>query len=159
MLDNEKYVRDGYVVSKALITPEQINECLAVIRGLQPKVLVPFSDEAWGFGSLKNIDPFEDILEIVRKKLEQMKLVDKKIKLNHLVSNRKPAWIGPEVEYHQEVLNYNLNMINITKQNVRQLQTRDLIQLIRSAAEDKNIPGVFIDFSNTKFLLLIFNRY
>ena len=51
----------------------------------------------------------------------------------------------------QEVLNYNLNMINITKQNVRQLQTRDLIQLIRSAAEDKNIPGVFIDFSNTKF--------
>ena len=51
----------------------------------------------------------------------------------------------------QEVLNYNLNMINITKQSVRQLQTRDLIQLIRSAAEDKNIPGVFIDFSNTKF--------
>ena len=28
-----------------------------------------------------------------------------------------------------------------------QIQTRDLIQLIRAAAEDEEIPAVFIDFS------------
>src|SRR6056300_507552 len=32
-----------------------------------------------------------------------------------------------------------------------QIQTRDLIQLIRAAAEDEEIPAVFIDFSATGF--------
>ena len=51
----------------------------------------------------------------------------------------------------QEVFNYDLKMFKITNQKVRQLQTRDLIQIIRAAAEDKDIPAVFIDFSHTKF--------
>ena len=51
----------------------------------------------------------------------------------------------------QEVFNYDLKMFKITNQKVRQLQTRDLIQIIRAAAEDKDIPAVFIDFSYTKF--------
>ena len=51
----------------------------------------------------------------------------------------------------QEVFNYDLKMFKITNQKVRQLQTRDLIQIIRVAAEDKDIPAVFIDFSYTKF--------
>ena len=32
-----------------------------------------------------------------------------------------------------------------------QIQTRDLIELIRAAAEDEEIPAVFIDFSSTGF--------
>jgi len=32
-----------------------------------------------------------------------------------------------------------------------QIQTRDLIRLIRAAAEDKDIPAVFVDFSSTSF--------
>ena len=32
-----------------------------------------------------------------------------------------------------------------------QIQTRDLIELIRAAAEDEDIPAVFIDFSATGF--------
>ena len=32
-----------------------------------------------------------------------------------------------------------------------QIQTRDLIQLIRAAADDEDIPAVFIDFSSTDF--------
>ncbi|GIS42748.1 MAG: hypothetical protein Ct9H90mP15_07880 [Candidatus Neomarinimicrobiota bacterium] len=32
-----------------------------------------------------------------------------------------------------------------------QIQTRDLIQLIRAAAEDEDIPAVLVDFSSTGF--------
>ena len=38
-----------------------------------------------------------------------------------------------------------------TNFSVNQIQTRDLIRLIREAARDKNIPAVVIDFSSTDF--------
>jgi protease-4 len=51
----------------------------------------------------------------------------------------------------QKVFNYDLKMFQITKLKVRQFQTRDLIQVIRAAADDEDIPAVFIDFSSTDF--------
>jgi len=40
---------------------------------------------------------------------------------------------------------------NVANNTTDQIQTRDLIRLIRSAAEDENIPAVFVDFSSTSF--------
>ena len=51
----------------------------------------------------------------------------------------------------QEVFNYDF-LINIgTKFSMDQIQTRDLKQLIRAAANDEGIPAVFVDFSSTQF--------
>ena len=51
----------------------------------------------------------------------------------------------------QEVLNYDF-LINLSKNlSMNQIQTRDLIKLIRAVADDKDIPAVFIDFSSTDF--------
>ena len=51
----------------------------------------------------------------------------------------------------QEVFNSNF-LFNIgTGSSTDQIQTRDLIQLIRAAAEDEDIPAVFVDFSSTGF--------
>ncbi len=51
----------------------------------------------------------------------------------------------------QEVFNY-VFLINLgTNFSTDQIQTRDLIQLIRAAADDEDIPAVFIDFSSTDF--------
>ena len=45
----------------------------------------------------------------------------------------------------------NIFLINATDASAEQIQTRDLIQLIRSAAADEDIPAVLIDFSSTSF--------
>ncbi|MAL64787.1 MAG: signal peptide peptidase SppA [Candidatus Marinimicrobia bacterium] len=74
--------------------------------------------------------------------------------------------LGPEIKYSdgrvllinpkgtivdQEVFNYDfLNNLG-TNYSVNQIQTRDLIRIIREAAKDKNIPAVVIDFSSTGF--------
>ena len=51
----------------------------------------------------------------------------------------------------QEVFNYDF-LINLgTNFSMDQIQTRDLIKLIRAAANDNDIPAVFIDFSSTNF--------
>ena len=51
----------------------------------------------------------------------------------------------------QEVFNSDFLYNFGTDSSTDQLQTRDLIQLIRAAAEDEEIPAVFIDFSATGF--------
>ncbi|MDC0198596.1 signal peptide peptidase SppA, partial [Pseudomonadota bacterium] len=51
----------------------------------------------------------------------------------------------------QEVFNSDFLFNLGTDSSTNQIQTRDLIQLIRAAAEDEEIPAVFIDFSATGF--------
>ena len=51
----------------------------------------------------------------------------------------------------EEVFKYDF-LINLgTNFSTDQIQTRDLIQLIRAAADDEDIPAVFINFSSTDF--------
>jgi len=57
--------------------------------------------------------------------------------------------IGTVVD--QEVFNSDFMFNFGTNSSTDQIQTRDLIALIRAAAEDEEIPAVFIDFSSTGF--------
>ena len=52
----------------------------------------------------------------------------------------------------QEVFNSDFMFNFGTNSSTDQIQTRDLIALIRAAAEDEEIPAVFIDFSSTGFV-------
>ncbi len=51
----------------------------------------------------------------------------------------------------QEVFNYEFLINPGTNFLMNQIQTRDLIKLIRTAANDEDIPAVLIDFSSTNF--------
>ena len=57
--------------------------------------------------------------------------------------------IGTVVD--QEVFNSDFMFNFGTNSSTDQIQTRDLIALIRAVAEDEEIPAVFIDFSSTGF--------
>ena len=50
----------------------------------------------------------------------------------------------------QEVFNSD-SIFDLLDDSTNQIQTRDLINLIRAAAEDDDVPAVFIDFSSTGF--------
>ena len=51
----------------------------------------------------------------------------------------------------QEVFNSESLLTTVTDASSIQIQTRDLIKLIRAAAEDDSIPAVVVDFSSTGF--------
>ena len=60
-------------------------------------------------------------------------------------------FINPEgTVVDQEVFSSDF-LSSFTAEQTNQIQTRDLIELIRAAAEDEKIPAVFIDFSSTDF--------
>ena len=51
----------------------------------------------------------------------------------------------------QEVFNSDFLLEIATGSSTEQIQTRDLIQLIKAAGEDEDIPAVLVDFSSTSF--------
>jgi len=60
-------------------------------------------------------------------------------------------FINPEgTVVDQEVFSSDF-LSSLTAEQTNQIQSRDLIELIRAAAEDEKIPAVFIDFSSTGF--------
>ena len=64
----------------------------------------------------------------------------------------KALLIDPEgMVVDQEVFNSESLLTTVTDASSTQIQTRDLIKLIRAAAEDDSIPAVVVDFSSTGF--------
>ena len=75
---------------------------------MKPKVFIPFSKSPWGYGNLLDVGPF---LKITKNKTIIgfcKALFGSKMKFNHLEINNKAAWIGPDVEWHQEAFNCSL---------------------------------------------------
>jgi len=103
----EMYNENGYVLLNNILDTKQIQYLKSFIRTLDPKLKVPYSDEAWGYGNCIDLEEFEAITKnkIILKNIKD--ILDSDFQFNHLMVNRKPPWIGPEVEYHQEVFNAN----------------------------------------------------
>ena len=100
-----KYKKDGYVILKGIIDDSQINDLKDYIKTLKIGLKVPYSDEAWGYGNCLNLERFEVITNNSKMLSTLSELLSSSYIFNHLMVNRKPPWIGPEVEYHQEVFN------------------------------------------------------
>ena len=106
MIDiKSEYEKNGYFIIKNIINKSQIIELKKNILNLKPKLMVPYSNEAWGYGNCLNIKEFKVIVKNSNILNTVHELLSDDFEFNHLMVNRKPPWIGPEVEYHQEVFN------------------------------------------------------
>jgi hypothetical protein len=100
-----EYEKNGYFIVNNIINKDQIKDLKLFIASLPPKLLVPFSKEAWGYGNCLGLDEFK-VISQNSKILQTLKnILSDDFEFNHLMVNRKAPWIGPEVEYHQEVFN------------------------------------------------------
>ena len=100
-----EYEKNGFFIIKNIINKDQIVELKKFITNLEPKLIVPYSNEPWGYGNCLEIDEFKVITENSKILNAVNKILCDDFEFNHLMVNRKPPWIGPEVEYHQEVFN------------------------------------------------------
>lgn len=107
--NQKKYDEQGYIIDKNIIDSESILKVNKLIDNLNPKTFIPYSKFVpWGYGNLinnndlKNIIKFDEISNYVTKYLVNGNAI-----CNHLLITNKPAFIGPDVEWHQEFANIN----------------------------------------------------
>ena len=100
-----EYEKNGYFIVNNIINKNQIIDLKKTIYNLEPKLMVPYSNEAWGYGDCSDLDEFQVIIQNNKINNTVKSILRDDFEFNHLMVNRKPPWIGPEVEYHQEVFN------------------------------------------------------
>ena len=105
VLAHKEYKDKGYVVLRKLFSEDYCDSLHKKSNNLTPKVKIPFSDVAWGFGQLFDIEPFCKIVNNKILKDFLTIILGQNYKLNHMMLNNKAAFIGPDEIWHQEVFN------------------------------------------------------
>ncbi len=103
-----EYNKNGYVIFRNLFSKDFCNLVKKSTSALPSKLTLPFSKVPYGFGDVREIKPFNEISN--SKKLRDISdtLIDSPTKLSHFMLVNKAAWIGPDVEWHQEVFNLQI---------------------------------------------------
>ena len=102
----EKYKRDGYYIFKNLYSEKYCDELKDYVNTLEIKRYIPFSNIAWGWGSLLNKGPFSKVVKnkTLNHFCESVFQSDDYVFPNMMINNKAP-WIGPEAEWHREIFN------------------------------------------------------
>ena len=103
----KKFANNGFVVFEKCFSKELCKEIKNYSKKLKPKLNMPFSNLAWGYGNLTNEGPFKKINS--DKKLDSIirSMLKSDYIFNHTMISNKSKWIGPDVEFHQEIFNVN----------------------------------------------------
>ena len=110
------YNEHGYLLIRNYLSKKLCRELKSSVKNLQPKLKIPFSDQALGFGDVRNIDPFSKILTETKISNDVKNLIKINPKLSHFMLVNKAGWIGPEVEWHQEIFNIDMYAAGIDKE-------------------------------------------
>jgi len=101
----EHYIEKGYYLETQVLSPLLISKLKTYLETLEPKIKLPFSNIAWGYGNLLNEGPFKHVTSDASINNFCKSVFNKEYIFNHLMVNNKSSWIGSSVEWHQEIFN------------------------------------------------------
>lgn len=104
---NQKLNNDGFIIFKNFFSKKLCREIKDYSKKLKPKVNMPFSKVPWGYGNLTNEGPFRKINSNERLNNIIYSILKTDYVFNHTMIANKSKWIGPDVEFHQEIFNIN----------------------------------------------------
>jgi len=100
----ETFTNQGYFIFENALSKLECDEFKSNLKNIKNTMKIPYSDRVWGYGNLIDVDPFSKVIDNIIIK-DFCKEFLKDYFFNHLMVNNKSAWIGPDVEWHQEAFN------------------------------------------------------
>ena len=82
----DQYLLNGYIKLKNFLSNDEIEELKEKINKKDAKLLVPFSQEPWGFGNLLDDNDFKIIYENKRLKSLIEDIIGSSLEFNHLMA-------------------------------------------------------------------------
>lgn len=101
----DSYFDNGFILIKNFFSNEVVENIKKNVSMLDPKIFVPGSNSAWGYGNLVKNTNFSFILNDISIRDILKKIHGDIFFINHIMIVNKVAWIGPDVEWHQEIAN------------------------------------------------------
>ena len=105
MTDLNKFFDDGFLLKKKLFDQKTCEKTIKYLESRKPSLNIPFSNVGWGYGNLIDEKKMDHIIKNNYILEFCNSLFGENFIFNHLMINNKAPWIGPDVEWHQEVFN------------------------------------------------------
>lgn len=96
---------EGFIHKKKLFAK---STCENIVQYLETKAAalnIPFSNVPWGYGNMINDPKLSLVYDNPYIKNVCSAVLEKDYEYNHLMVNNKAPWIGPGIEWHQEIFN------------------------------------------------------
>ena len=106
-MDNiiKQYRENGYYIAKNVLPVDDCKYIIKKLDNIKTNLLLPFTNIQYGYGNLINTDISKRVTENKFVKDFCKKFYGGSYYYNSLYVHNKVKWVGPEIEWHQEIVN------------------------------------------------------
>lgn len=139
MSEIESYKKDGYYIKRNLLSKDICKDIILQLNEIKTDMKIPHTNIQFGYGNVINHPLSNNITDNDFVKFFCEKIYGKKYFYNSLYVHNKHKWIGPDVEWHQEV--FNIKTFHPTNNNYTLDEIRNNFMQVYVALEDQNIEN------------------
>ena len=135
----KKYKENGFFIKRNLIDQNDINHILLELDKIKTDMKIPHTNIQFGYGNVIN-DPFSDLITnngFVKSFLEI--IYDKTYFYNSLYVHNKHKWVGPDIEWHQEI--FNIKTFHPTNNNYTLNYIKNNFMQVYVPLQDQNMEN------------------
>ena len=137
MSDIEIYKKNGYYIKKNLLSKTICNDIILQLNEIKTDMKIPHTNIQFGYGNVINHPLASIITDNIFIKNFCNKLYGDKYYYNSVYVHNKHRWVGPDVEWHQEV--FNIKTFHPTNNNYTIDDIKNNFMQVYVALEDQNI--------------------
>ena len=138
MNDFESYKKNGYFV-KNILSKNECNHIINKLSEIKTDMNIPHTNIQFGYGNIIDNDLGKIVTDNYFIKDFCKKLYGEKYYYNSLYVHNKHRWVGPDVEWHQEVFNIKTFHPDNIKYDLNDIKER--FMQIYVALEDQNLEN------------------
>ena len=135
----QKYKEEGYFIKRNILSNKTCKFIISKLNNIKTDMKIPHTDIQFGYGNLIN----HEISEIITKNpfIREFcnNIYGSKYYYNSLYVHNKHRWVGPDVEWHQEV--FNIKTFHPTTNNYSIEDIKNNFMQVYIALEDQTLEN------------------
>ena len=139
MNELESYIENGYYIKRNLLSKYICENIISQLDKIKSNMKIPHTNIQFGYGNVINKEFAKIITDNDFIKEFCNKIYGQKYYYNSLYVHNKHRWVGPDVEWHQEV--FNIKTFHPTNNNYTLKEIKNNFMQIYVALEDQNIEN------------------
>lgn len=105
MKELESYIKNGFFIKRNLLCKDTCQFIISQLNKIKTNMMIPHTNIQFGYGNIINTKIASIITDNMFIKKFCNQLYGEKYYYNSLYVHNKHRWVGPDVEWHQEVFN------------------------------------------------------
>ena len=139
MNELESYIENGFYIKRNLLDKNICENIISQLNKIKTNMMIPHTNIQFGYGNIINTEIASIITDNVFIKKFCNKLYGQNYYYNSLYVHNKHRWVGPDVEWHQEV--FNIKTFHPTNNNYTLDEIKSNFMQVYVALEDQNIEN------------------